>query len=296
MNYKYHFTINFMWSPNLELTAVKSDAHLDHLVFESPNPKKMAEFYSKAIDMKMEKVNSESWLSIGPERKIIFTRGEKNNLLYAGFSCRDLQGLDELKIRAVSEKVQIKKSISEFFNDDAFAVTDPDGNEIIFGLSSENSEKNSGLHAPLQHLTFASSNVEAFEDFYHNKLGFSISDRVIHKDGSLATSFLRSNHEHHTLACFKSSKKGVDHHSYETGDWTRIKDWCDRFSNLGIKLMWGPGRHGPGNNLFIFIEDPDNNWIEISAELETMHNRPLKNWPQEPNTLNLWGPHSIMRS
>ena len=43
-----------MWSPNLELTAVKSDAHLDHLVFESPNPKKMAEFYSKAIDMKME--------------------------------------------------------------------------------------------------------------------------------------------------------------------------------------------------------------------------------------------------
>ena len=40
MNYKYHFTINFMWSPNLELTAVKSDAHLDHLVFESPNPKK----------------------------------------------------------------------------------------------------------------------------------------------------------------------------------------------------------------------------------------------------------------
>ena len=33
----------------------------------------MAEFYSKAIDMKMEEVNSESWLSIGPERRIIFT-------------------------------------------------------------------------------------------------------------------------------------------------------------------------------------------------------------------------------
>ena len=56
------------------------------------------------------------------------------------------------------------------------------------------------------------------------------------------------------------------------------------------------GRHGPGNNLFIFIEDPDGNWIEISAELEVIHDRQVKVWKHEPKTLNLWGPHSIMRS
>jgi len=60
-------------------------------------------------------------------------------------------------------------------------------------------------------------------------------------------------------------------------------------------LMWGPGRHGPGNNLFVFIEDIDGNWIEISAELETVIGRPPKNWPQEERTLNLWG-KAIMRS
>ena len=281
----------------MELTAVKSDAHLNHLAFESPNPKKMADFYCKALDMKMEKINSDSFYCVGPNRKIIFQNGKEKNLLYAGFSCRDAHGLDELKLRADSEGVKINKSISELFNsDEAFGVTDPDGNEIIFGLSSIDNEKKIGAHAPLQHLTFASTSVEAFEEFYHKKLGFSISDRVVHKDGSIATSFARSNHEHHTIACFRSKQSGVDHHSYETGDWTRIRDWSDRFSNLGIKLIWGPGRHGPGNNLFIFIEDPDNNWIEISAELELVHDRPVKNWPQEPNTLNLWGPHSIMRS
>jgi catechol 2,3-dioxygenase len=60
-------------------------------------------------------------------------------------------------------------------------------------------------------------------------------------------------------------------------------------------LMWGPGRHGPGNNLFIFIEDPDGNWIEVSAELEVVHDRPAVDWPHERRTLNLWGP-AILRS
>ena len=115
-------------------------------------------------------------------------------------------------------------------------------------------------------------------------------------NGELATSFLTSNHEHHTIACFKADVEEIDHHSYETGEWHRIKDWCDRFEKKGIQLKWGPGRHGPGNNLFIFIEDPETNWIEISAELEVLHNREVKIWKHEPKTLNLWGPHSIMRS
>ena len=59
--------------------------------------------------------------------------------------------------------------------------------------------------------------------------------------------------------------------------------------------MWGPGRHGPGNNLFVFIEDPDGNWIEISAELEIIQDRLIKDWPQEEKTLNLWG-KAILRS
>lgn len=60
-------------------------------------------------------------------------------------------------------------------------------------------------------------------------------------------------------------------------------------------MIWGPGRHGPGNNLFAFIEDLDGNKIEISGELEIIHDRKIKKWPHEPRTLNLWG-SAIMRS
>ena len=43
------------------------------------------------------------------------------------------------------------------------------------------------------------------------------------------------------LACFKADVEEIDHHSYETGEWHRIKDWCDRFEKKGIQLKWGPG-------------------------------------------------------
>jgi catechol-2,3-dioxygenase len=167
---------------------------------------------------------------------------------------------------------------------------------LCFGVLKDKSTASlNGIHAPLQHLTFASEDVVSFQNFYENKLGFQVTDRVVKNNGELATCFTTSNHEHHTIACFKSSKKGMDHHSYEAGDWNHIKGWCDHFASNNIKLMWGPGRHGPGNNLFVFIEDIDGNWIEISAELETVHGRPVKNWPQEERTLNLWG-NAIMRS
>jgi catechol 2,3-dioxygenase len=37
------------------------------------------------------------------------------------------------------------------------------------------------------------------------------------------------------------------------------------------------------------------NWIEVSAELEVIRDRPVKEWPHAPATLNLWGA-AIMRS
>jgi hypothetical protein len=54
------------------------------------------------------------------------------------------------------------------------------------------------------------------------------------------------------LAFFRSRHPGIDHHSYEAGEWTKIRDSADHFAARNIRLIWGPGRHGPGNNLFVF--------------------------------------------
>ena len=279
----------------MKQTALLAGAYLHHLCFESPNPEKLSDFYGKIMQMKPQSIGGNAWLCSGKNRQILIKEGMKNRLEFAAFSCRDEEGLNLLKERVKEERIEVINLQPDLFQNDAISIVDQDGHNISFGLSKPNMNAESVLNGPLQHLTFSTLNVEKFVDFYVGKLGFCISDRVLHSNGNLATCFVRSNHEHHTVACFKSDRIGVDHHSYEAGEWNAIRDWCDHFASMNIELMWGPGRHGPGNNLFVFVEDPDGNWIEISAELEVIHGRPSKDWPQEERTLNLWG-KAILRS
>ena len=280
----------------MSLDAVQANISLNHLEIESRDPKGLAEFYSNVMDMKINMLTNQKFLCEGPGRKIIIKTGENNTLGYAGMVCKNEENLERYKEFLKINKCEINDFVSEFYQSGSFSLQDPDNNMICFGIQKkENNLYTKSIHAPLQHLTFASKDVERFQNFYQRKLGFQVTDRVIKSTGELATCFTTSNHEHHTIACFKSSQNGMDHHSYEAGEWNNIKTWCDHFAQNNVKLMWGPGRHGPGNNLFVFIEDIDGNWIEISAELETVIGRPPKNWPQEERTLNLWG-KAIMRS
>jgi len=274
--------------------ALRSGAYLHHLMFSSPKPERLAGFYADAMGMEAEKAGDAAWVCRGPRRLLVVTEGPAKRLQLAGFACRDAEGLTDLRDLVGAAGMDVVASTSPLFAGLAFAVVDPNGHRIAFGLNSETGAPR-GPHAPLQHLTFVTDAIDATEAFYADKLGFAISDRVVHTDGRLMASFLRSNHEHHTIACFRGRRRGVDHHSYEAGEWSRIRDWADRFAERRIQLVWGPGRHGPGNNLFIFIEDPDGNWIEVSAELEVVNDRATVVWPHESRTLNLWG-DAVMRS
>lgn len=279
----------------MQHTAVQANAYLHHVAFESAEPKKLANFYADVMDMELSKISDAEWRCEGPRRQIVIVPGESKAMAYAGLACRNPEGLELLRQRALSEGLELLPSPSPYFKSDAFALRDPDGHLICFGMAKPSTTEHKGIQGPTQHLTFASLDVEAFVAFYEGKLGFQLTDRVLHSDGKLATAFTTSNNEHHTIACFKSDRIGVDHHSYEAGDWTYIRDWCDHFASHDVQLMWGPGRHGPGNNIFIFIEDPDGNWIEVSAELEVIYDRDVIDWPQHPRTLNSWG-KAILRS
>ena len=278
----------------MEFKATQAGIYLHHLAVGSPRPSALAQFYANVMDMTAAKAGEEEWRCEGPGRRVIVSHGEERNLKFAGFACRDKPGLALLRANLKFKGIPQSPSPSPYFGKEAFAVKDPDGNLICFGLAQPEVPRPC-LKGPLQHLTLASFDVEAFQEFYSDKLGFEVTDRVLHADGALATCFATSNHEHHTIACFKSDRQGMDHHSYEAGEWNCIRDWCDHFARHDVQLTWGPGRHGPGNNLFAFIQDPDGNWIEISAELEVVCGRPAREWPQEERTLNLWG-NAILRS
>ena len=269
-------------------TAVEASACLHHLKILSPDPAGLMRFYCGTMQMALMRQDGDDYSLAGPGRRLIIGKGAPGTLARVSFATRDRHGLTSLRARAASEGLNPQSFATPLLAEGAFVVIDPDGTQVVFGSAVQRTEL-AGIKGPLQHLALATRSIQPLVDFYHGKLGFAVSDRIEATDGRLMSCFMRSNHEHHTVTVFVQDRQGMDHHAYETGEWVGIRDWCDHFAARGVPLFWGPGRHGPGNNLFAFIEDPDGNRIEISAELEVVHDRPVKVWPHTEHTVNLWG-------
>ncbi len=264
-------------------------ARLHHLRRDSREPERLARFYGDLLGDRVEALPDNEWLVLGHGRRLVVGGGTSGAVPYFALAMRDAAQLAEYAAALGRRGVPREPSPSPLFTDGAFAVTDPDGRRVVFGLPARHSGIQSELAGRLQHFVCASARLPELLTFYRDTLGAVESDRVLEGDDVTAV-FLRSDPEHHSFATFRAPESRPDHHSYETGNWNAIRDWADHMAKLRIPLWWGPGRHGPGNNLFFMIEDPDGHKVEFSAELELMPKEAaFRTWPHEQRTLNLWG-------
>lgn len=263
-------------------------ARLDHLRRDSAQPERLARFYGELLGDRVAPLPDGSWLIAGRGRRLVVGKGDAATVPYFALAVQDAAHLAAYR-RAIKGAEDFS---SPLLAEGAFATVDPDGRRIAFGVARD-TEHAQGLPGRLQHFVCATERLPQMLDFYRG-LGMVESDRVIeaapHTAEALAAVFLRSDPEHHSFAAFRAPRSRADHHCYETNGWLDIRDWADRMASLRIPLWWGPGRHGPGNNLFFMIEDPDGHKVEFSAELELMPRAmPHRTWPHEQRTLNLWG-------
>lgn len=275
-------------------------AALHHLALGSPAPQTLAAFYERSMGLILERMD-DGWLGRAQDRRLLFQPGTPKSLNFAAFAVADGAELDLLRSRLLAQGDRIEQSPTTLFRDDAICVRDPDGNRFVFGLPVAEEYRApyqglSALPARLQHVVLASRQAARLASFFQVSLGFALSDDVVDSAGQTRTSFFRCSDEHHSLAVFQAPEDRLDHHCYESGDWGLIRDWGDHLASQRIPLVWGPGRHGPGNNLFAFHHDADGNWVELSAELERVGpDRSPGVWPHEERTLNLWG-QGLLRS
>lgn len=181
---------------------------------------------------------------------------------------------------------------------DTLWFNDPDGNRIEIvvppddlQILSSPSRKNgrAGLHPPgLQHIALQTTRLEAMVDFYTEALGFDISDWLLRE-----CVWLRCNSNHRTIILIQSNKQGIDHIGYAISEGSVLLDWADYLSRHQTSILWGPGRHGAGNDLFLRFADSDGIHIELSAELQQYYDQdvttPPRLWHTRSVALNLWG-------
>jgi catechol-2,3-dioxygenase len=265
-------------------------ARLHHIQINTQRLPEMTAFYQRGFGYEVNHLDSGGVYLAGGERRLLLGHGKPKSVKFAAFVLPDAERLKALRKHVRAQNIPLLSAPTPLFQEGAFAVEDPEGRQIAFGIAEPEAPRADKLPGRLQHLVVTTLDLPGVRSFYREALGFVESDRVLTEDGALTTVFLRSDPEHHSFAAFRAEELRLDHHALEVPDWNAIRDWGDHFGALQETIAWGPGRHGPGNNLFFMLFDPDQNWVELSAELEHMPaDMPAREWPHTEHTLNLWG-------
>jgi catechol 2,3-dioxygenase-like lactoylglutathione lyase family enzyme len=116
---------------------------------------------------------------------------------------------------------------------------------------------------------------------------------------------MRCSPDHHTVNFLKSKYQKMHHIAFQLKDWAHVQQACDHLARHHIPLLWGPGRHGAGHNIFTYYHDPDKQIVELFTELDIMLDEDLgyfeprpwhedfpqrpKVWKDSPQAVNHWG-------
>jgi catechol 2,3-dioxygenase-like lactoylglutathione lyase family enzyme len=129
----------------------------------------------------------------------------------------------------------------------------------------------------LGHLAFCVDDPKSFADFYGRVLGFRVSDWI--EDWFV---FMRCGPDHHTVNFVRGKSTKIHHIAFELKDWAQVQVACDFLGQKNISIIWGPGRHGPGHNIFTYHRNPDDHIVELFTELDKMMDESLGYFDPRP--------------
>lgn len=172
-----------------------------------------------------------------------------------------------------------------------FHFKDPDGKWTELSAIKERlpPRANEARAERMSHIVINTVDARRLADFYVSVLGFTISDWYEHD----YIIFLRCGDDHHCLGFSQAKNCSLNHMAFLVDDLESVMKAIGGIKNAGGGVpVWGPGRHGPGGNVFAYFEDPAGFITEYTAELIKITNSDewaAKEWKRCPENGNVWG-------
>jgi catechol 2,3-dioxygenase len=264
-----------------ESVGPPSIARLVNVTFEVADVGTSFDFYTRAWGLEGDTSRQEARLSAAASDEPILALhdGATPGLLAVQLELRP--GADFGTIARAVESAG--GAVHSAQGDSSIVVEDLDEHriEITAGHRGTRSGSSAGSRpVGLDHVVLEVRDLDAATHFYREALGLRVSDSI---PGFMT--FLRCNENHHSIA-LRAGGTGVDHVAFTVPDWHAIAAGVYRLGDLGVERVWGPGRHGPGNNLFAYFKDPDGNTIEYTAEVQQVDDSwQPREWRQEQGDL-----------
>jgi catechol 2,3-dioxygenase len=271
--------------------------HIGHLALRVTNPERSATFLSDVMGLRRTAESEDAILLSANEKhhEVEYLRGPRAGVDHLGLEIENERDLEALHERLVEAGVPILSDTpQEPGLGSAIRVLAPMG--LVLELYTEmdreplSVEHYMPVHARrLGHVSFASPDCSELRRFLVDLLGFrptdTLGERVV---------WMRCDTDHHGIALVNTAFTGMHHYAFQLEDWGAIERYCDNLAFLGKRLVWGPGRHGPGRNLYTYIPDPENAIVEGYADLlqvvDEANYSPIDWDVVGESALNLWGP------
>jgi catechol 2,3-dioxygenase-like lactoylglutathione lyase family enzyme len=198
-----------------------------------------------------------------------------------------MAGLTEQGVRILEQPRQSEEPGGGY----GMRFVDPDGR--VIELSAEVDELKPGEWSggvnpqKVTHVVLNTPNIDGLCDFYTRVLGFRVSDWSEHQ-----MVFLRCNPDHHSIAFNRESHASLNHVAYELGSMDEVMRGIGNVRKQGPRQMWGPGRHGPGNNVFAYFQDADGFVCEYTSDVQQIVDEASwkpQVWQRTPELMDRWG-------
>jgi catechol-2,3-dioxygenase len=277
---------------------------LAHVALITPDPERLAAYYEANVGLVRCAADEDAVMLTTDlhHHCLELHAGGTPALDHVAFEVRDVQRAGAAL--EANGDLHVHPSASPGYKE-SVSFADPEGNEIrlVSGTSS------SDVIAPgdrtfrprkIGHIGVRGADLQTLCTFYTDVVGFRLSDWI----GEQVV-FLRCNPDHHALVFVAEPAEGssMHHVAFEVESWEGFAREADILAGNGIPVGWGPGRHAPSQNYFMYFDDSDGNRIEWMAGVRQITDdeghRPVVFDPARPTSWNVWGvmppPHFLSR-
>ena len=248
---------------------------MGHVVISSPDPLGAAKDLQETVGLRISEQDGETVYLTSNNRhhEVTYVKGA-GKAVALGLEAVSAAAVDEVYKRAKSDGLTILSDtpIGKHY---ARAVTlvAPGGAlfEVHTPIARNQPERYLGggpRPRRIEHINAFSPDTAAFGDFCAKTLGMKLSDRT---DDDGFRWYRGADGYHHTIAMGPGAS-ALHHYAFDLHSMQDLSRIADNLALKSRSLVWGPGRHGAGSNIFTYYPDPHGCLVENSIEMARIDN------------------------